>query len=154
MAFEIRPATRADLPTLKRFEQGIIAAERPYDPTIKPDPVSYYDLAALIDAPDAEVLVAEADGAIIASGSARTMKSTHYFEHDHHAYLGFMWVEPEWRGKGANPLIIDALIDWSRAMGLTEIQLTVYAENTGAIRAYEKAGFEPFIARMRLSAQS
>ena len=44
----IRPAQLGDLKVLLRFEQGIIEAERPYDKTIKPDPVSYYDLREMM----------------------------------------------------------------------------------------------------------
>jgi len=40
----LRDAVLEDLPFLKEFEQEIIKAERPFDPTIRQDPVSYYDL--------------------------------------------------------------------------------------------------------------
>ena len=43
----IRTATLDDLETLYRFEQGIILAERPFDPTLAKDPISYYDLKEL-----------------------------------------------------------------------------------------------------------
>ena len=55
----IRSATPEDLPTLLTFEQGIIRAERPYDHMLKPNPISYYDVGALIVDPDAEVAVVE-----------------------------------------------------------------------------------------------
>lgn len=35
--FQIRTAIEADLPTLDAFEQDIVEAERPYDPTLKAD---------------------------------------------------------------------------------------------------------------------
>jgi hypothetical protein len=37
----IRKATIDDLPVLLQFEQGIISAERPFDSTLLPDPISY-----------------------------------------------------------------------------------------------------------------
>ncbi|WP_336622662.1 MULTISPECIES: hypothetical protein [unclassified Cellulophaga] len=37
---EIRIAKLEDLETLKSFEQGVILAERPFDETLKPDPIS------------------------------------------------------------------------------------------------------------------
>ena len=40
----IRQARHTDLDTLFRFEQGVITAERPFDPTLKKDPIHYYDL--------------------------------------------------------------------------------------------------------------
>ena len=48
----IRPAALADLPTLHQFEQGVITAERPMDPTIKEGPIQYYNLEAMLANPD------------------------------------------------------------------------------------------------------
>ena len=46
-----RKATPADLPTLYRFEQGVIDAERPYIPKLKTGDVRYYDLVHMLSAP-------------------------------------------------------------------------------------------------------
>lgn len=147
----IRSAKQDDLPVLKAFEQGIIAAERPFDHTIQPDPVSYYDIGEMIDSNEAEVAVVEIDGEIVASGYARKKPSRHYIVHSHHAYLGFMYVRPDARGQGLNQLLIDHLLGWAKAKGLTEIRLTVYPGNEPALRAYEKAGFAPYILEMRMN---
>ena len=40
-----REATLKDLHTLLEFEQGIIAAERPFDGTLKEGEIHYYDLS-------------------------------------------------------------------------------------------------------------
>jgi len=42
-----RTATLEDLDTLLDFEQGVIAAERPLDPTIKKGDIHYYNLPAI-----------------------------------------------------------------------------------------------------------
>ncbi|HLZ85919.1 MAG TPA: GNAT family N-acetyltransferase [Puia sp.] len=144
----VRPATTADIPTLLRFEQSVIAAERPFDPTLKENPV-YYDLPALIASPDTQLLVAELDGAIIGSGYARIEKANPMYKHSHHAYIGFMYVDPGHRGKGINQLIIDGLRQWAHGRGITELRLEVYYDNEAAIRAYEKAGFTRLWIQMR-----
>ena len=132
------------------FEQAIIEAERPFDSTIRTEgEVRYYDLADLISSPDAEVVVAEVDSQIVASGYARIESSETYLKHDEHSYLGFMYVVPEHRGKGINGMIVYELEAWSRSRGVTEMQLEVYAANAAAIKAYEKAGYEPLILTMR-----
>ncbi|HEY1212653.1 MAG TPA: hypothetical protein VGE93_03375, partial [Bryobacteraceae bacterium] len=78
----IRPATTADLPILLQFEQGVIAAERPMDPTIKEGPINYYNLPAMIASPDIQLLVAELDGTPIACGYARIEPADrHYLKH-------------------------------------------------------------------------
>jgi ribosomal protein S18 acetylase RimI-like enzyme len=146
----VRPATNADLDTLLRFEQGVISAERPFDPTLKPDPINYYDIRYMLSAPEIELVVAEQDGLLIGSGYARIEKSRHYLKHTHHAYLGFMYVVPEHRGKGVNQLIISSLKQWARSKNITELRLDVYNDNHSAIIAYEKAGFSKYLIEMRL----
>ena len=147
---KIRRATQEDLPTLLDFEQGIVTAERPYDPTLDSDPISYYDLHELIDSESAEVLVAEYNKKIVASGFARIKKARHYLNHENYALLGFMFTIPEFRGKGINKEITEALKKWSFAKGLKEIRLTVYEDNIDAIKAYDKAGFKKHLIEMRL----
>ena len=147
----LRPASLDDLPTLLRFEQGIVAAERPYDHTLKPDPISYYDVGALITEPDAEVVVAEIDGVLVGSGYVKKKRSRAYVQPEYHAFIGFLYVDPNHRGRGVNRLVLDALFQWARENDLPEIHLTVYPENASAIRAYEKAGFVPYISEMRLN---
>jgi GNAT superfamily N-acetyltransferase len=145
-----RPATLDDLDLLLTFEQAIIEAERPFDSTIRTGlDVHYYDLAALVSSPDAQVLVAELDSEVIGSGYARIERSEVYFNHREHAYLGFMYVVPQHRGKGVNRQIMEELEAWSRSRGVTEMRLEVYAENAGAIRAYEKSGYAKLLLEMR-----
>ena len=147
----IRAATHEDLPTLLRFEQGIVSAERPFDKTLKPDPISYYDIAEMIDDPDAEVAVAVSGERLIGSGYAIRKASRHYLTPPFHAFIGFLYVEPDFRGQGVNQRVLDHLFEWARVNGLPEIHLTVYPDNAPAIRAYEKVGFEPYILEMRLN---
>lgn len=146
----VRPATTADLPVLLEFEQGVVATERPMDPTIKEGPVRYYDLDAMIASPDIQLLVAELDGHPIASGYARIEAADRlYLKYTRHAYLGFMYVTPAHRGKGVNHLILEALRQWAHTRDITELRLEVYSDNEPAIRAYEKAGFTRLLITMR-----
>lgn len=147
----IRSATLSDLPDLLKFEQGIISTERPFDETLAPDTIHYYDLAERIKDPDAEVVVAECDGSLIAGGSVIIKKGNTYNTFDRYAFLGFMYVEPDYRGKGINSLIIKKLTEWSEKKGLKEVRLQVYSDNIAAIKAYEKVGFKKILTEMRLT---
>ncbi len=147
----IRIATMNDMDTLLLFEQGVIAAERQYDSTLKRDPINYYDLRALIESPDAEVVVAEEAGEIIGSGYAHIKEAEVFLQHTHYAHLGFMYVKPAHRGKGVNSKIITALKQWAVSKSITEIRLEVYENNTNARKAYEKAGFAGHLLLMRMS---
>ncbi|MCL1667262.1 GNAT family N-acetyltransferase [Elizabethkingia ursingii] len=147
---KLRHATEGDLPALLEFEQGVVTAERPYNPTLIEGEIHYYNLNSLIDSENAALIVAEDEENIVASGYA-LIKNTEkdYYNFDRYAYLGFMYVKPEYRGKGVNKLILDELTNWSREQGVSEIRLEVYSDNVPAVKAYEKAEFEPLILLMR-----
>ena len=145
-----RPATLLDIPTLRRFEQGVIAAERPFDITLKSDPIHYYNIEELINSEHSELVVAELHGKLIASGYARIEDSKHYLVHRKHAYCGFMYVVPEHRGKGLNKEILKILKIWALSGGITELRLDVYEDNLPAINAYQRAGFTKYLAHMRM----
>jgi len=147
----IQPATLNDIPALLEFEQGVITAERPFDRTLIPGDIKYYDLEMFINSPDVELLVAKTNGAIVGSGYARIMKTPKpYFDFVDYAYLGFMYVSMQYRGKGINKMIIDGLKAWANAQGLTELRLQVYNDNDSAIKAYEKVDFQKHMIEMRM----
>jgi ribosomal protein S18 acetylase RimI-like enzyme len=146
----IRKAAISDMETLLRFEQGVIKAERPFDKTLRPGAINYYNLEGMIADPNIELVVAEWEEKIIGSGYARIENSKHYLQHPNHAYLGFMFVEAQYRGMGVNNKIIDALRTWSISNNITEMRLDVYYDNARAVRAYEKAGFIKHMIEMRM----
>jgi GNAT superfamily N-acetyltransferase len=108
------------------------------------------DLPAMITDPDVQLLVAELDGLIVASGYARIQPTRHFIRHPVHAYSGFFYVDPIHRGKGIIRKLIDVLKQWAASRGLAEMWLEVYYGNRPAIRAYEKVGFIPRLIEMRL----
>ncbi len=146
----IREARPEDVQTLLEFQQGVVTWERQYDPTIAKDPVSYYDIKKLMSNGQAILLIAEVDGRPIGCGIGMEKEARHYLDHKTYAYLGLMYVDPEFRGKGVNAKIIEKLKDWAQVKGLKEIRLTVYENNLSAIRAYEKMGFKKHISEMRI----
>lgn len=149
----VRDAVLRDLEVLLGFEQEIIKAERPFDPTIRPDPVNYYNLSNYISDPTVKVVVAQWGSRVVGSGYALRKKARHYLDHQEYAYLGFMYVLPECRGKRINQQITQELMEWAREQGLFEVRLTVYEDNVPAIKAYEKSGFEKHLNEMRIRLQ-
>ena len=145
----IRRAMVDDMNDLLWFEQGVIAAERPFDPTLKSEDIKYYDLHYMIASTHIELLVAKAKGKVIGSGYARIENAKPYLQHQQYAYLGFMYVDPEYRGMGVNKAIMNALQKWSIEQGITEMRLEVYYENSPAVKAYEKTGFTRHMIEMR-----
>ena len=149
MEIKIRPAKEEEIEILLEFEKGIVDTERPFDITLKDGEIHYYDLLELIRSPESEVVVAEMDGELVGSGYAQIRKADIFLKHTHFAYLGFMYVRPSFRGKGVNQLLLEALITWAKAKGISEIRLDVFDENIVAKNAYLKAGFKPIMLTMR-----
>ena len=149
-AITIRKASLKDIDTLLRFEQGVIATERPFDSTLRKGHIQYYDIEKMITAPHIELVVAESGSEIIGSGYARIETSKPYLQHEEHAYVGFMYVAPHHRGKGVNKKIMEALGQWAISQNIKEMRLDVYHENGAAIKAYEKAGFTKHMIEMRM----
>lgn len=151
IGISIRSANLNDMCTLLEFEQCIIATERLYDNCLKDEPISYYNLKELILSETAEVLVAEIDHKVVGSGYAQIRESKSYLKHDRHSYLGFMYVDPSFRGNGINKLILNYLKEWSQLREVHHLSLDVYAGNQMAIRAYEKSGFKKNLIEMSVS---
>jgi len=146
----VRKATLSDVPILLEFEQGVIEVERPFDPTIKNGKINYYSIPDLITSNESEVFVVELNNEIVSSGYAKIKTGRHYLKHKKQGYLGFMFVPQNFRGKGLNKLIIDALLKWCKERDISEIRLDVYDDNLPAIRAYEKVGFKKHMINMRM----
>jgi len=146
----IRKAASRDLPALLEFERGIISTERPFDDTLKEGEIHYYDLAAMIGADDVQILVAECDGKLVGSGYARIEPAKDYLKYRRYAYLGFMYVRPQFRGRGVNKMIVEGLKQWCLEKNINEMRLEVYGENLPAVKAYEKAGFKSLLTWMRM----
>jgi len=147
---EIRRAIEAEIEILLNFEKGIIAAERPFDNSLKEGAINYYDLIELIRSERAEVLVAVVNDEIVGSGYVKILRAEPYQKYLEYAYLGFMYVKPSFRGQGVNQKVLHELMDWAKSQNLTEVRLEVYDENIIAKNAYLKAGFKPNLVEMRV----
>ena len=147
---QFRQATLSDVNVLLALEQAVVDAERPFNSAIKVQGARYYDIPALITDDDSHLLVAEDNGAIVATGYVQIRQSKPSLEHNVHGYLGFMYVAPAYRGMGLNKQIIDTLMAWAESKQVFDFYLDVYAHNRAAINAYEKVGFQPSMLEMKL----
>ena len=147
----LREATLDDLSILLEFEKKLIEYERKFTPNLKKSDFNYYNLKSYIINSEVSVVVAEEKNKLIASGYALIRDNKLYKIPDKLIFLGFMYVVSEFRGKGINKKILDYLIAWGKNKGLNEFQLTVYAQNESAIKAYKKSGFSFETITMRLN---
>jgi ribosomal protein S18 acetylase RimI-like enzyme len=146
----IRPANFGDVETLLQFEQGVIEAERPLDPFLADNELSYYNIPKLITSKKSHLIVALSGDELVASGYIRVENSKKYHKNPHHGYIGFIFVKPTFRGQKISSLILESLKEWAIKKGLKELRLDVYNDNTGALKVYENFGFTKSLLNMRV----
>ena len=89
--------------------------------------------------PHAAVFVAESDaGEIVARLS---LSRDQHPSSAHVADLGLM-VAAGWRRRGIGRALLATAVEWARGAGVRKIELHVFPHNEGAIRLYERFGFE------------
>jgi GNAT superfamily N-acetyltransferase len=59
------------------------------------------------------------------------------------AWLLSMWVAPEMRRKGVGAALVDAVIEWALANGVTRLLLDVADNNAPAMALYQRKKFAP-----------
>ena len=150
MGIKIRKASHSDIETLKAFQRKLVEFERPFDPTIKKGDVEYYNIKNKLNSDKVRFLIAEADGKPVGCGLGEIMKNVKWSVHKYKGYIGLMFVEEDFRGKGISKMIIEDIIKWFKENKIKDARLLVYAENKGAVRAYEKAGFKHLMDEMKL----
>ena len=144
----LRPAQLQDLASLRVFEQGVIAAERPFALNLKAHDIHYYDIEALINDDDSALIVIEQEGELLACGYAKFQLAKPHIQPNKYAYLGFMYVVPEQRGKQLIDEVFKELMAWAADRGITAFELDVFSANESAIRAYKRLGFKPNLVQM------
>jgi len=146
----IREATLDDLSSLRSLEQKLIEIERPFDSCLKEGLITYYDLENLIVSPDSHVVAVDTGDKVVGSGYAQFRDSKSCFAPERHCYLGFIYVDQDFRGSGLAKGIIESLTEWAVSNGASYFLLDVYSANQAAIRAYEKYGFKTLSVKMEL----
>ncbi len=66
-----------------------------------------------------------------------------------HGLLAELFLLPQARGKGLGRALIEGCEAWARGRGHKLLTIGVLAKNPAAIRAYEGAGYVPYVTVMR-----
>ncbi len=143
MPISVREATPADAAALLAHLKAL-AAEPGINIPLAPDEITTtLDqekslLASIAEAPNAIMLVAEADGALVGELSLRAISPRRAVCHV--ATLG-MSVKHDWRRKGVGRALMTEALAWAPTAGIRRVELYVYARNAAAIALYEQLGF-------------
>jgi ribosomal protein S18 acetylase RimI-like enzyme len=140
----IRAAQLSDAPTLVEY---VIAEAREAEAReVARETATASVGAALADPALMRYWLAEEDGAPVAAISVTREWSD--WRNAAYWWIQFVFVVPERRGQGLLRALVEHVRAEAVAAGAAEVRLYVHPENTRAVRAYEKLGFEPLPYRM------
>ena len=143
---EIRPATLDDLDGLTHdsadlFAEDGVTRDRLRDPDWPRDN-DRARCAGLIAAPDALVLVAIEEGAVVGH-LIGTFSPASSMWTAARAELVSTHVAPSYRGQGIGGRMVEDFIAWGRERGAARLHVSAYTSNSAAIRFYQRFGFVP-----------
>jgi hypothetical protein len=123
--FVIRPIADGDVPNLIALWK-VAGVWRPWNDAER-------DIAFARRGPHSTVLVAEADGAIVASAMVG--------EDGHRGWIYYVATAPETRGLGLGRGVMEAAEAWLKARGVWKAQLLVREDNAEVQGFYERLGY-------------
>ena len=138
---EIRPAQDGDVDRLLAFATDLFAEklptlplrEEPYTREMEAEFIAEYSAD-----PGALLLLAIRGDEVV---SVLNFKPNERSEEAHGGVFGISTAKP-WRGRGVGSRLIRELIERAPALGIRRIGLETFANNPGAMRLYQRLGFE------------
>ncbi len=145
----VRPAGRADLAAIGRLGALLVGRHHELDPLrfLAPtaDTASGYGgyLGSRLSSPDALVLVAERDGAVVGYAFAAVEGHDWMALRGPAGVLHDIVVDPAERGRGIGIMLLRATLAALEARGVPRVVLSTAARNEAAQRFFARAGFRP-----------
>lgn len=144
----LRPATRADAPALAALGAETFAAA--FRHLYRPEDLAAFlaqthdpgAVTAEIEGEECTHCLADVDGALIAYCKLRY--PSHYAHHcvaTNPIELSQLYALPQHTGTGVGAQLMDWALEQARAGGHDTVLLSVYSENYGAQRFYQRYGF-------------
>jgi ribosomal protein S18 acetylase RimI-like enzyme len=106
-------------------------------------------IGAALDAPDddPQVFVAVEKNASIC-GFLHVHSVTDYYTERKHGHVADIVVATEFEARGVGRALLKKAEEWARMQGYSWLTISVFHENTRAVRTYAKMGFCPDVARL------
>ena len=142
----IRKATVDDIPAISElYREQFREMAKLIPDFIKEGDQSIEFLDKTISNDDSDILVYENDGIVVGFIllQAKERPDFDFMLPGKYCYIMDIIVTESSRGKGFGTALMNSAKDWSKEQNCSFINLDVLANNTGAIKLYEKLGFIP-----------
>jgi len=135
---EVTTATLADIPQLV----GLLTILFTHEVELAPDPAKQdRALRLIIEQPDQGRIFCMREGDRVL-GMVSILFTVSTAEGGRSGWLEDMVIHPEYRNQGWGERLIQHALENARALGCTRVTLLTDGVNTGAMRFYERAGFQ------------
>src|SRR6476646_4876661 len=154
MAILIRPATRADVPTLGRLGAMLVRTHHDFDPARFIPASSQTEagygsfLGTQLDTPSVGVFVAEDDGEVIGYTYSGLEGRDYMSLRGPAGVLYDIVVDPEHRRSGVGRALLDATVASLKTRGAPMVVLSTAERNEPAQRLFAGAGFRRTMIEM------
>jgi GNAT superfamily N-acetyltransferase len=144
-----------DEPAILSFLHGLQDYEAAFEPDRRRDPewaVEHWREAQHRCAERHGVmLIAEQDGRAIGWAFAHDERAELFVveAERQHGFLAELYVVPQARGQGHGRALIAGCEAWAKTRGHKLLMMGVLVKNAQAVRAYEGAGYAPYVTLMR-----
>jgi diamine N-acetyltransferase len=148
----VRTAHPEELLTLAHLLDEVVALHHREDPTQfkAPEAVEHARyLEERFQDPDAAVFVAEDQGELAGIAVTVIREAPPFLNPNRFVLLENLAVASKFRRTGIGRKLVDAVVLWTRARDMQELDLNVYEFNHSAIRFYETIGFRTVSRRMK-----
>lgn len=151
---EIRPATARDLPEVVELWGELAAHHARLDGAFAPSArwkeEYHHFVRSLLGRDDALVVVAADDGRrLLGYAVGRISLLPGFFEHRRRGYIHDVVTRPGHRRQGIGRRLVEALLEWMRASGVTTAELTVAVRNREALAFWRRLGFSFYMRHLK-----
>jgi ribosomal protein S18 acetylase RimI-like enzyme len=151
----IRKATLQDLEVLHELQLELAKYEYKLDKNLK-NPLrvkeQYYKYyKRKFKNEDCRFFVAEENRKVIGYIVGWIERLPGIYRHKKRGYVADVFVLEEHRGKGVGKKLLEALLKWFKSQKVRWIRLSVYSNNTNAVKVWKKLGFKDYVIEMEMS---
>jgi ribosomal protein S18 acetylase RimI-like enzyme len=151
----IRQATAADRAAIGRLWRELMEFHYQFDSRafgLAPNAVDIWlhQLDECITDDEHLVLVAKAEDQLVGYAMGEVSEGRPMFRHGPYGHIGTFCVTANWRRRGIGRRMVERLLEWFRARGISEVRVTAWYSNPASNAFWRSLGFQPKTVGMNL----